>query len=468
VREIKSLEHDMQQDLSFFKAYDIRGTVPEQLNEEMAYAIGRAYASFLKPTTVVVGHDIRLSSPSLAQALTKGLLDSGVNVTHIGQCGTEEVYFSVFDMQVDGGICVTASHNPANYNGMKFVGKDSRPIGSTSGLDNIKELLVSKQFTPFSPTGKLTTVDRKAQYVQHLLRYVDHSQLKPLKLVVNPGNGGAGAIVDALAPHLPFLFEKVHFAADGHFPNGVPNPLLPENRTVTHDTVLASNADFGIAWDGDFDRCFFFDEKGQFIEGYYLVSLLAKAELAKHPGGKIVFDPRLYWATEETVKANGGKAVVSQSGHAFIKQKMREEDAVYGGEMSAHHYFKDFAYCDNGTIPWLLVAEIVSKAGKPLSALVADLQQRFPCSGEINLKVADSQAAIKAIENHYRAKAQAIEKIDGLGMTFDTWRFNVRQSNTEPLLRVNVETRMNKTLLAEKTDALLCYIKNLAAQNNLT
>lgn len=453
----------MQQDLSFFKAYDIRGTVPEQLNEEMAYNIGRAYATYLKPTTVVVGHDIRLSSPALAQALSKGLLDSGVNVTHLGECGTEEVYFSVFDMQVDGGICITASHNPANYNGMKFVGKDSRPIGSTSGLNDIKQLLITRQFCPISAAGKLTSADRKTQYVQHLLGYVDQSQLKPLKLVVNPGNGGAGAIVDALAPHLPFIFEKVHFAADGHFPHGVPNPLLPENRTVTHHTVLASKADFGIAWDGDFDRCFFFDEKGQFIEGYYLVSLLAKAELAKYPGGKIVFDPRLYWATEETVKASGGKTIVSQSGHAFIKQKMREEDAVYGGEMSAHHYFRDFSYCDNGTIPWLLVAEIVSKAGKPLSTLVADLQQRFPCSGEINLKVADSQTAIKAIEHHYGAEALAIEKIDGLGMTFDTWRFNVRQSNTEPLLRVNVETRASKALLASKTHDLLSYIANFSA-----
>ncbi len=451
----------MKQDLSFFKAYDIRGTVPEQLNTDVAYDIGRAYAAYLKPKKVIVGHDIRLSSEQLSLALSQGLMDSGVDVIHIGECGTEEVYFSVFDLKVDGGICVTASHNPSNYNGMKFVAKDSKPIGTGTGLEEIKSLLISRSFVEGPEAGKLINMDRTCEYTSHILKYVDRSLLKPLSLVVNPGNGGAGKVVDSLSNHLPFSFVKLQFEADGNFPNGVPNPLLLKNRESTSKAVLQSNADFGIAWDGDFDRCFFFDEKGVFIEGYYIVCLLAQATLDKKPNAKIVYDPRLYWATQSIVENRGGTAIACQSGHAFIKQKMRDLDADYGGEMSAHHYFKDFSYCDNGTIPWLLVAEIVCKSGKTLSTLVADFKKNFPCSGEINLTVKNSDLVMQAIKNEYAPNSIDIDELDGLGISFKTWRFNVRQSNTEPLLRVNVETLGNESLLETKTQEILFFIKRL-------
>lgn len=441
-----------------FKAYDIRGRVPEELNEEVAYRIGRAFVDFLGAGSVVVGHDIRLTSPSLTDALVRGLTEAGADVTHIGQCGTEEVYFSTFHLGVDGGICITASHNPMDYNGMKLVQRDSKPISNDSGLREIRALAEAGIFKTPKKVGTVKRQDMRAAYVDHLLRYVDARSLKPLKVVANPGNGGAGAIINALEPFLPLEFVKVHFEPDGNFPNGIPNPILVENQDVTSQAVIESGADLGIAWDGDFDRCFFFDEKGQFVDGYYVVGLLAEAFLAKNPGATIVHDPRLLWNTLDLVEKSGGKAVQSKTGHAFIKERMRLEDAVYGGEMSAHHYFRDFAYCDNGTVPWLLVVELMSRRGQTLSEMVGERIAKFPCSGEINRKVADPVELLKQIEEEYAPGALQVDKTDGLSIAFQDWRFNVRSSSTEPVFRVNVESRGDIDLMRRKTEELLAMM----------
>ncbi len=444
--------------ITCFKAYDIRGRVPEDLNEDVAYRIGRAYVAFLNAEKVVVGHDIRLTSPALTDALARGLLDAGADVYHIGQCGTEEVYFSAFDQDVDGGICVTASHNPKNYNGMKLVQAGAKPISGDTGLDRIRELAEAGGFAEPEARGELHRLDIKQAYVDHLLGYVDSAALKPLKIVVNAGNGGAGEIIDRLEAYLPFEFIKIQHQADGNFPNGVPNPLLEENRAPTIAAIREHQADLGIAWDGDFDRCFFFDESGDFVEGYYLVGLLAEAFLQKTPGAKVVHDPRLTWNTVNTVERMGGVAIQSKTGHAFIKERMRAEDAVYGGEMSAHHYFRDFAYCDSGMIPWLLVAELMCRADKPLSALVGDRMAAYPCSGEINRELADPKAALAAIEARYQEGAESVDYTDGVSMSFGDWRFNVRMSNTEPVVRLNVESLGDAELMAAKRDELLALL----------
>ncbi len=445
-------------EISCFKAYDIRGRVPDQLNTDIAYRIGRAFADYLSAKKVVVGHDIRLTSSELTDALVDGITDAGVDVLHIGQCGTEEVYFATFDQQVDGGICVTASHNPMDYNGMKLVREGSRPISGDTGLNDIQTLAEKGEFKAADKKGTVTALDSRPRYVEHLLTYVDSAKLKPLKIVVNAGNGGAGDAIDALEPHLPFEFIKIHHQADGNFPNGIPNPLLPENRGSTIAAVKEHNADFGVAWDGDFDRCFFFDESGDFIEGYYLVGLLAEAFLLKTPGAKVVHDPRLIWNTQAIAAQHGGTAIQSKTGHAFIKERMRNEDAVYGGEMSAHHYFKDFAYCDSGMIPWLLVSELVSVKNKSLSTLVSECIAEFPCSGEINRKISDPKVAIAKAEAFYAKNALSVEHVDGLSVAFEDWRFNLRMSNTEPVVRLNVESRGDIKLMEEKRDELLSLL----------
>jgi phosphomannomutase len=444
--------------ISCFKAYDIRGRVPDELNDDVAYRVGRAFAEYLNAKKLVVGHDIRLTSPGLTAALVRGMTDAGADVIHIGQCGTEEVYFATFALEVDGGICVTASHNPMDYNGMKLVREGSRPISGDTGLLDIKALAESGQFKASERKGTVESRDMRSAYVDHLLGYVNTAALKPMKVVVNAGNGGAGAVVDALEPHLPFEFIKIHHTPDGNFPNGIPNPLLLENQSVTAEAVVQHGAAVGIAWDGDFDRCFFFDEKGNFVEGYYLVGLLAEAFLAKHPGAKIVHDPRLTWNTVDVVSQAGGVAIQSKTGHAFIKERMRLEDAVYGGEMSAHHYFKTFAYCDNGTIPWLLVLELMQQKNLPLSALVEERIRRFPCSGEINRTVAKTAEMLAAVEAHFAQEAVLVERVDGLSMAFEQWRFNMRSSSTEPLARLNVESRGDEALMRAKTQELLALM----------
>lgn len=448
----------MRDPITCFKAYDVRGRIPDELNEEIAYRIGRAYASFLSPSKVVVGHDIRLTSESISEALVEGLRASGVDVLHIGTCGTEEVYFATFHYETDGGIVVTASHNPKDYNGMKFVRTGSRPISGDTGLFDIQALAEKNEFAATTTLGGLSPLDHRGAYIEHLLGYIDPSKCSPLKIVANPGNGGAGAVMDALVPSLPFEFTKVHHNPDGNFPNGVPNPLLIENRQSTIDQIKATGADMGIAWDGDFDRCFFFDENAEFIEGYYIVGLLASAFLDKVPGQKVVHDPRLTWNTIDIVGAREGTAVLSKTGHAFIKERMRAEDAVYGGEMSAHHYFRDFAYCDSGMIPWLLVGELMSVTGKPLSELVRERMAKFPASGEINRRLEDPVSAIAEVRAAFESDALKIDLTDGLSLEFEQWRFNVRSSNTEPVVRLNVESRANPALMQEKTDAILAML----------
>jgi phosphomannomutase len=441
--------------VSSFKAYDIRGRVPDELNEEIAYAIARAYCEFLNPSRVVVGHDIRLSSPAITDALVEGLRDSGVDVSHIGTCGTEEIYFATDHYGFDGGIVVTASHNPKDYNGMKMVQKSSRPISGDTGLNDIKEKVAANQFATPGRRGELHQLDHREAYIEKLLSYVDVDALKPLKVVANAGNGAAGLAMRLVCEKLPIEVVEVQFEPDGNFPHGVPNPLLPENRLPTVDAIEASGADMGIAWDGDFDRCFLFDENGRFIEGYYIVGLLAQAFLEKSPGSAIVHDPRLVWNTTEVVDTYGGRAVMSKAGHAFIKEKMREEDAVYGGEMSAHHYFRDFAYCDSGMIPWLLAINLISESGKPLSTLVDERMSLFPVSGEINRRIKNAPEVIAAIEAEYTPAAISLDKTDGISMDFGDWRFNVRSSNTEPVVRLNVESRGSESLMVQKTEELL-------------
>jgi phosphomannomutase len=449
--------------ITCFKAYDLRGRIPNELNEDVAYRVARGVAQFLSAQRIVVGRDIRLSSASLTDAVCRGLADSGVDVFDIGVCGTEGVYFATFDGGYDGGIMITASHNPSDYNGMKFVREQSKPISADNGLKEIRAFAERAEFPAPARPGVRREIDTGAAYVRHLLSYVDAKKLKPLKIVVNAGNGGAGIVIDQLEPHLPFRFIKVHHEPDGHFPNGIPNPMIEANRAPTVEAIRAHGADFGIAWDGDFDRCFLFDERGGFIEGYYIVGLLASALLRGQPGGKVVHDPRLTWNTIEVVKAAGGESVLSKSGHAFIKQRMREVDGVYGGEMSAHHYFRRFAYCDSGMIPWLLVAQILSESGKSLSALVDERMRLFPVSGELNYRVSDAQAVIAAFESRYAAQALAQDRTDGVSFEFADWRFNLRTSNTEPLIRLNVEARGSEALMRAKTGELLDLLKSHGA-----
>jgi phosphomannomutase len=445
--------------LDSFKAYDIRGRIPDEIDESLAYDVGRAYAAFVKPRQVAVGYDIRLSSPALAAALRRGLADSGVEVLDIGLWGTEGAYFATFAEKLDGGIMVTASHNPPDYNGMKLVREEARPISADTGLQEIRRLIESGSLPPRSGGGAERKLDIRARYLEHVLSYVQGAALRKLKVVVNPGNGGAGLVIDALEPHLPFEFIKVNHEPDGTFPHGVPNPMLEENRAATAEVVRRSGADVGLAWDGDYDRCFFFDEGGRFIEGYYLVGLLAETFLKREPGARIVHDPRLTWNTLDIVRRNGGTTVLCKSGHAFIKQKMREADAVYGGEMSAHHYFRRFAYCDSGMIPWLLVLAIISESGQPLSALVDERMRLFPVSGEINRHLeSDARSILTRVRERYERAARSIDLTDGLSMEFPEWRFNLRGSNTEPLVRLNVESRGSEPLMRDKTAELLRLI----------
>ena len=445
--------------LPCFKAYDIRGRVPDELNVDVAYRLGLAYATAFSPKRVALGRDVRLSSGELLNALAHGLVEGGVEVVDIGLGGTEEVYFASFQPGIDGGIMVTASHNPMDYNGMKLVKGGAIPISGDTGLRALEEATAASTATAPAGEARRTHHDYRPDYVKHLLGYVDPKALKPLKIVVDAGNGSAGLVIDALEKHLPFEFIKIHHEPDGTFPNGIPNPLLPEMRSATSAAVIEQGADFGVAWDGDFDRCFLFDERGGFIEGYYIVGLLAEAMLKLEPGAKIIHDPRLTWNTVDMVETAGGRPIQSKTGHAFIKERMRLENAIYGGEMSAHHYFRDFAYCDNGNIPWLLVAGLISASGKTLSQLVEDRQAKFPASGEINRKVADVKGTIAKVEAVYAGLPGArVEKVDGLSIAYDQWRFNLRGSNTEPVLRLNVESRANPALMEAKTAELLALI----------
>ncbi|NOH84520.1 phosphomannomutase CpsG [Vibrio sp. 03-59-1] len=461
----------MLEELTCFKPYDIRGKLDTELNENIAYRIGRAFGQLLiceggelGSKTVVVGGDVRLTSESLKQQLAHGIMDSGVNVLDLGLTGTEEIYFVTKNLGLAGGVEVTASHNPMDYNGMKLVREDSKPISGDTGLFEIKRLAEENNFNSGVHKGSYQRQSHLATYVKHLMTYITPAKIEPLKIVANSGNGAAGHVIDELEmafqlAGVPIEFIKVHHEADGTFPNGIPNPLLPECRADTSKAIIAHQADFGIAWDGDFDRCFFFDENGEFIEGYYIVGLLAEAFLQKDPNVKIIHDPRLTWNTVDIANKYDGQAIMSKTGHAFIKERMRLEDAVYGGEMSAHHYFRDFAYCDSGMIPWLLIAELVSVKQKPLSSLVEACIQAYPSPGEINSVVDDPDAKIALLLETYKSDVLEIDYTDGLSMTFQDWRFNLRKSNTEPLLRLNLETRSDMLLMEQKTKELLTLIR---------
>jgi len=444
--------------LSCFKAYDIRGKVPEELNEEMAYDIGRVYVSEIKPRgRVAVGRDVRESSPAISKAVISGINDAGVDTLDIGLCGTEMVYFASSLDGMGGGMMVTASHNPKGYNGIKLVRKGARPVSADTGLMEIEKRVRTGDIPgKSSVTGTSTERNIMNEYVNRILPFVNRDVLKPLKVLANPGNGCAGPALDAIAAFLPFEIKLINSDPDGTFPNGVPNPLLVENRSITAEAVRKFGADMGVAWDGDFDRCFLFDENGNFIEGYYLVGFLAKQILDKNPGAKIVHDPRLTWNTIEIVNAAGGVAVISKSGHSFIKEKMRDIGAIYGGEMSAHHYFRDFSYADSGMIPWLFVAQELSVTGLKLSELVIERIERYPCSGEINRTVRNQDSVIARLKDAYSKEATSLSELDGISMEFGrTWRFNIRKSNTEPVVRLNVESAGDKALLKFKTDEIL-------------
>lgn len=441
-----------------FKAYDVRGRIPEEINIPFAYRFSQALKQSLNPGTVVVGHDMRMDSPAIAEALTQGLLDSGVSVRPVGRCGTEEVYFHTAASGADAGLMVTASHNPPDYNGIKMVLKGASAATPDNAFNGIEAIMrsdaVLRPVADYAARGTLFDLCDRDAYIERLLNEVAGQNLKPMKIVCHAGNGCAGPIIDLLEKHLPFTFIKIDHEPDPRLPNGVPNPLLPEKREKASKAVIEHGADLAIAWDGDFDRCFLYDHKGQFVEGYYLVGMIAQTLLGKHPGSTVLYDPRLTWNTIDMVESAGGVAKPCRTGHAYFKQMMREENAIYGGEMSAHHYFRDFAYCDSGMLAWLDVVADLSASGTTLAERLEERIAAYPCSGEINFTVSDAAEVQKRISDHYLPQNPEVESQDGLGMVFDDWRFNLRASNTEPLLRLNVETRGDKALLKAKVDEL--------------
>ena len=444
--------------INSFKAYDIRGKIPSELNPDLAYKVAKAYSSLINAKSVVIGYDIRKSSDIISGAVKKGLTENGVDVIDIGLCGTEMIYYATPYFNADGGIMITASHNPPEYNGMKFVKKDSVPVGYDSGLNEVEKMIINNEIpTAAKNPGKVINKNVMEGFINHLKQFFKPEKIKSFKVVVNAGNGCAGLALDAIEKELPIKMIKIFNEPDSDFPNGVPNPLLPQNRKPTIDAVIKNNADLGVAWDGDFDRCFFFDEKANFIEGYYIVGLLAKSILKENPGEKIVHDPRLIWNTLDVVKKMNGEAVESVSGHAFIKEKMRKVNAIYGGEMSAHHYFRENSYSDSGMIPFLITMQLMSAENKKLSQLVEEMIQAYPCSGEINSEIENPGEKLKVLEAKY--SDGEISKIDGLSVAYNNWRFNVRLSNTEPIIRLNVESKENVELMKEKTEELLKIIR---------
>ena len=447
-------------EISCFKAYDVRGRIPSELNEDVAFRIGVGIASYFSAESVVVGYDVRPSSIDILNALTKGMNSQGVKVLSIGLCGTEEIYFATNHLNTDAGVMITASHNPADYNGLKIVGKGAKPVSLESGLGDIKKI-ADTATSELDIEPDIETINLKHEYIEKILEFIDPKTIKPMHIVMNSGNGCAGPIVDMLEEKLPITITKIQNEPDGSFPNGIPNPLLPENRDITSKAVIEHSADLGIAWDGDFDRCFFFDSNGDFIENYYLIALLSEQLLKQSPGESIVHDPRLVWNTIEEVSRFGGMPTISKSGHSFIKEVMRDNDSIYGGEMSGHHYFRDFYYSDSGMIPWLLLLENVSTSGSSLTELVKDRINKFPVSGEINRTVSNPVELLERVKDHYLSDDPEIESLDGYSFDFGEWRFNLRMSNTEPLVRLNVESRDDVELMRSKTEEVLSLIEDL-------
>lgn len=438
-----------------FKAYDVRGRVAGEFNADLACRIGAALVRFTGAKEVVLGRDARLSSPEIADAVADGVNRAGADVADLGLCGTEHVYFATGGYGCGAGVMVTASHNPADYNGLKLVREEARPISADTGLAEIARLAESPP--PLGARGRRRRAKVLGAWSRRVLGFVEDLPMDPLKVVVNSGNGAAGPSVNKLSQHIPLKIVHLLAEPDGNFPNGVPNPLLESTRNATSEAVLANNADFGVAFDGDFDRCAFFDERGEFVDPYYTVGMFASALLPAQPTDdrRVVHDPTLVWDTQEQVQSAGGQPIRNRAGHSYIKQRMREEDAVYGGESSAHHYFREFLYCDSGMIPWVLMAGLLSVQGGSLAERTAERRRRFPTSGEINLPVGEDPAPLmQRLSDTYSAQGALIDNIDGLSIDFPDWRFNLRPSNTEPLLRLNLETRADPQLLAEKTAEL--------------
>ena len=447
----------MNEELSCFKAYDVRGELGINLDGNICYRIGYAFGKVLQLKKCIIGWDARESSLELAKSVSRGLTDAGVNVMTLGLCGTEEMYFAVSHFRADGGIQVTASHNPINYNGLKLVKSGSRPLDPHTDLLKIKhyaENLDIKNKLPQGSIKNISIVSREA-YVRKIISLVNVSSFCKMKVVVNSGNGAAGPTFDAIEETLKanssiIDFIKVFHKPDSTSPNGIPNPMLTDNQKYTSEAVLREGADLGIAFDGDFDRCFFFDEKGEFVQGEYIIGLLVKVFLEKQRNGIIVHDPRALWNIQETIESNGGRSVISKTGHAFVKQKMRETNAIYGAELSAHHYFRDFFYCDSGMLPWLLICELLGRSGKSLSVLTKQRISMFPSSTECNFSVRDSLSIIEYIFKFYQKEALRTDHMDGISMEMKDWRFNLRSSNTENILRLNVESRGDRSLLRLK------------------
>ena len=444
-------------DPKVFKAYDVRGLYGAELDEEGAYAIGRAYVEHFEPRAIAVGRDMRVSAPAMAAAVIEGAADGGADIVDLGMVGTEMVYYAVGALGLEGGICVTASHNPKQYTGMKIVRRGALPVGGDSGLEDVRAR-AQAGFGPVARRGEIRSEDVYPGFVDKVLSFVDVPAVRPLRVVIDAANGMAGAMLPPVLERLPQLdVVRCFFDPDGTFPNHEPNPLLPENREFIVAKTRDEGADLGVAYDGDADRCFFVDDTGEFVPGDFVTALLAESMLAKEPGGTVLYDVRASWAVPRTIEAAGGTALVNRVGHAFIKHRMRKENAVFAGEVSAHYYFRDFTQADSGVVPFLLMLELISRRGAKLSEILAPFRERYFITGEINTPVADMPLKLQEIKERYAAQGGRISHLDGVSVDFDDWHFNVRPSNTEALLRLNLEA-LSEEKMTEKRDELLALI----------
>jgi phosphomannomutase len=445
-------------DPRIFKAYDIRGLHPEELDEEGAYAIGRAYAEEFEPRSMAVGRDMRVSSPAMAESLIRGAADGGADVLDIGLVGTEMLYHAVGSLGLEGGICVTASHNPKEYTGMKIVRRGSLPVGGDSGLMEVRDRAL-RGFSEVERRGEVRQEDIWPSFVDKVLSFVDVEAIRPLRVVIDAANGMGGAMLPPVLERLPVDAVRCYFEPDGTFPNHEPNPLLPENREFIVSKTREEGADLGVAYDGDADRCFFVDDTGEFVPGDFVTALLAQSVLEKNPGGKVIYDVRASWSVPRTIEEAGGVPLINRVGHAFIKHRMRKEDAVFGGEVSAHYYFRDFSQADSGVVPFLLMLELISKRGRKLSEILEPYRQQYFLTGEINTPVADVAVKLQELKERYTAEGGRISHLDGVSVEFDDWHFNVRPSNTEPLLRLNLEA-LSQELMERKRDEVVALIRS--------
>jgi phosphomannomutase len=441
-----------------FKAYDVRGVYPTELDEDGAYAIGRGYVEQFEPKRMAVGRDMRLSAPQMQAAVMRGAADAGAEVLDLGLIGTEMLYFAVGELGLDGGIAVTASHNPKQYTGMKIVRRGALPVGGESGLLDVRDRALAVTDRSGDGETRISAVDIWPAYVDRVMSFIDVSALRPLRVVIDAANGMAGAMLPPVLERLPIETVRCFFEPDGSFPNHEPNPLLPENREFIVRKTLEEGADLGVAFDGDADRCFFVDDSGEFVPGDFATALLAEAVLAKDPGAKIIYDVRASWAVPETIERAGGVPLVNRVGHAYIKHRMRKEDAAFGGEVSGHYYFRDFSQADSGVVPFLLMLEIVSRKGVKLSEALRPLRERYFITGELNTPVADVALKLQELKEHYAAEGR-VSHLDGISVDADDWHFNVRPSNTEPLLRLNLEAR-SQELMERKRDEVLTLIRS--------